>query len=157
MKLLDLGPSQIFRLNALSRPVEPMAKSLRPISNVNGNSVFAMPDLDEVAKYRVIVSTCFSANVPAGLGLKKGHFSHIFIDEAGQGKEPELMIAIKNNASPTTNVILAGDNCQLGPIVHSRLAACFGLKISYLDRIMRRPIYNLGTGTGVTYVFRATV
>ena len=153
-KLLDLGPSQIFRLNALSRAVGDMSKILQPISNVNGNLIFAMPDLEQVAKYRVIVSTCFSANVPAGLGLKKGHFSHIFIDEAGQGKETELMVAIKNNASPVTNVILAGDNCQLGPIVHSRLAASFGLKISYLDRIMRRPVYNLGTGTGVTYVFK---
>lgn len=154
MKLLNLGPSQIFRLNALSRKVQDMSMILRPISNVNGNLVFAMPDLEQVAKYRVIVSTCFSASVPAGLGLKNGHFSHIFIDEAGQGKEPELMVAIKNNASPTTNVILAGDNCQLGPIVHSNLAMSLGLKVSYLDRIMQRSIYNLKRGKGVTYVLK---
>ena len=156
-KLLDLGPSQIFRLNALSRAVGDMSKILQPISNVNGNLVFAMPDLEQVAKYRVIVSTCFSANVPAGLGLKKGHFSHIFIDEAGQGREPELMVAIKGNANSKTNVILAGDVHQLGPIVHSPLSASLGLATSYLHRITQRPIYNLTTGKGITYVFNSTV
>lgn len=153
MKLLVLGPTQVFRLNALSRKVNDMPKILRPIAKVDDNSTFAIPDIEQLARYRVIVSTCYSGGVPAGLGLKSGHFSHIFIDEAGQGREPEVMVAIKGNANSKTNVILAGDIHQLGPIVHSPLAASLGLGISYLHRIMQRPIYNLNTGKGITYVF----
>ncbi|EEB97806.1 hypothetical protein MPER_02800 [Moniliophthora perniciosa FA553] len=53
------------------------------------------------------------------------------------------MVPLKSLAGDKTNVILAGDNKQLGPIVHSALAAAFGLKTSYLSRIMDREIYSL--------------
>ena len=149
-KLLDLGPTQVFRLNALSRKVDEVSKNLQDISNINSNRIFSMPDVEQLSKYRVVVSTCLSGGVPSGLGLKKGHFTHIFIDEAGQGKEPEVILPIKSNAGPNTNVILAGDNRQLGPVINSPLASTLGLKLSYLDRIMQRNIYDLGTGRGIT-------
>ncbi|KAF8970450.1 P-loop containing nucleoside triphosphate hydrolase protein [Flammula alnicola] len=151
-KLISLGRSEVFRLNSLSRRIDDMPKGLRDYSIINDNSVFAMPTLEQLAKYRVVVSTCLSAGVPAGLGLKRGHFTHIFIDEAGQGKEPEVMVPIKSIANAETNVILAGDNQQLGPIVHSNLASSLGLKTSYLARIMQREIYNLESGRGITIV-----
>jgi len=152
-KLSARGPSQIFRLNALSRSIQEMPKFLRDFSLMNENQVFAMPTAETLVKYRVVVSTCLSAGVPAGLGLKRGHFSHIFIDEAGQGKEPEVMVPILSIADTKTNVVLAGDNQQLGPICHSNLAKSLGLKTSYLARIMDREIYNLNTGRGITYVY----
>lgn len=157
MKLLVLGSTQVFRLNALSRDVNSMPKALRPIAKVDENSTFAIPSAEQLGKYRVVISTCYSGCVPAALGLKNGHFTHIFIDEAGQGREPELMVAIKGNANSKTNVILAGDVHQLGPIVHSPLSASLGLATSYLHRITQRPIYNLTTGKGITYVFNSTV
>lgn len=129
-----------------------MPKSLREFSLMNDNQIFAMPTVEQLGKYRVVVSTCLSAGVPAGLGLKRGHFTHIFIDEAGQGKEPEIMVPILSIADSKTNVVLAGDNQQLGPICHSNLASSLGLKTSYLSRIMEREIYNLETGRGITYV-----
>lgn len=129
-----------------------MPKTLLPITKVDGNS-FAMPDVKQLAQYRVIVSTCYSAGVPGGLGLGS-HFSHVFIDEAGQGREPEVMVAIKGNAHSNTNIILAGDVHQLGPVVHSPLAASLGLGTSYLHRLMQRSIYNLKTAQGITYVLR---
>ncbi|KAF9486245.1 RNA helicase [Pholiota conissans] len=152
VKLMDLGKSQVFRLNSLSRKIEEMPKILREYSSINSNLVFSMPQVEPLSKFRVVVSTCLSAGVPTGLGLKRGHFTHIFIDEAGQGKEPELMVAIKNNADKKTNLILAGDNQQLGPVINSPLASILGLKLSYLARIMQREIYNLNTGKGITIV-----
>lgn len=149
-KLLVLGRSQLFRLNSLSRKFEDLPKTLHSVSQVNENKIFAIPPREELERFRVIVSTCISGGIPEGLGLKRGHFTHIFIDEAGQAKEPEVMVPIKSIAGPSTNVILAGDNQQLGPVVHSRLARDLGLKTSYLDRLMGLDIYNLKKFSGVT-------
>ncbi|XP_042372534.1 RNA helicase Mov10l1-like, partial [Plectropomus leopardus] len=38
-------------------------------------------------------------------------------------------------------IVLAGDPCQLGPIVKSKLAAAFGLGVSLLERLMANPLY----------------
>ncbi|KAF8906751.1 RNA helicase [Gymnopilus junonius] len=152
MKLMGLGRSQLFRLNSLSRKLSEMPRSLDPFCVINENEVFAMPDAEQLAKFRVVVSTCISAGVPASLGLKRGHFTHIFIDEAGQGGEPELMVPIKSIAGDKTNVILAGDNQQLGPVVNSNIAGLLGLKTSYLARIMQREIYDLNKYRGITIV-----
>ena len=134
---------KLFRLNSLSRKFDDLDKSLRPFSLYNGNNVFAMPTLEQVLKHRVVISTCISAGALGGLGVQKGHFNYIFIDEAGQGKEPEVIVPVKDLADKNTNVVLAGDLMQLGPIVHSRLAKDLGLKQSYLERLMNRPCYQL--------------
>lgn len=152
LKLMNLGRSEVFRLNSLTRRVDDMPKILREFSSINGNQVFSVPDKEKLSKFRVVVSTCLSGGVPAALGVPRGHFSHIFIDEAGQGKEPEVMVPIKSIADSKTNVILAGDNQQLGPVVNSSLARTLGLKTSYLARIMERDIYNLEIFRGITYV-----
>lgn len=152
-KLTNLGRQAVFRLNALSRKHDDLPKSLREFALINENKVFSVPTLEEMKKYRVVVSTCISGGIPASLGLKRGHFTHIFIDEAGQGKEPEIMVPIKSIANDETNIILAGDNKQLGPVVHSQLAGNLGLRVSYLARIMDREIYDLKNGgSGVTIV-----
>jgi helicase MOV-10 len=91
-RLTVLGTKDLFRLNALSRKYKDYPKSLLPFSLINNNLVFAIPTLETLCGYRVIVSTCISGGIPAGLGLKRGHFSHIFIDEAGQATEPEAMV-----------------------------------------------------------------
>ncbi|PPQ70505.1 hypothetical protein CVT24_013275 [Panaeolus cyanescens] len=151
-KLKSLGNKVLFRLNSFSRKVDSMEKVLLPFSCVNGNEFFAMPSLATLLSYRVVVSTCLSGGVPASLGVKRGHFSHIFIDEAGQGKEPELMVPILSLANNKTNVILAGDNHQLGPVVHSDIGRTLGLKTSYLSRLMALELYDLKKNRGRTIV-----
>lgn len=37
------------------------------------------PDL--ASRYRIIISTCVSAGVLYSLGIKAGHFTHVFVDE----------------------------------------------------------------------------
>ncbi|KAJ3573071.1 hypothetical protein NP233_g2668 [Leucocoprinus birnbaumii] len=145
-KLVHLGPSDLFRLNSITRNVEEFPKTLKRFALINDNTVFAVPPPEDLAKYRVVVSTCLSGGIPASLGLKRGHFSHIFIDEAGQGKEPEVMVPIKSIAGKDTNVVLAGDNQQLGPIVHSSTARVLGLRQSYLARLMTLDIYSVESG-----------
>lgn len=147
-----LDSTQLFRLNATSREYKSLPKILEKHSLINGNLIFAVPTLESLERFRVVVSTCISGGIPYGLGARKGHFSHVFIDEAGQCTEPEALIPIKTMADDWTNVILAGDNKQLGPSIRSRVASMLGLNKSYLSRIMEREAYDLQTRIGITYV-----
>lgn len=38
--------------------------------------------------------------------------------------------------------MLAGDPCQLGPVVKSDVASAFGLGVSLLERLMNNPLYS---------------
>jgi helicase MOV-10 len=151
LKQQGIAASQLFRLNAPTRPVGHLSKTLTDCVRKIGNA-FVVPPREELLKFRVIVATCISSSLPYAIGVPRGHFSHIFIDEAVQALEPESMISIRTMAGPKTNIVLSGDPKQLGPIVHSRVAAGCGLGASYLDRLVDRPIYDIDTGRGITYV-----
>ncbi|TFK61423.1 P-loop containing nucleoside triphosphate hydrolase protein [Pluteus cervinus] len=154
-RLTDLGTDQLFRINAMWRPVNEYDQELRPFSMINKNDIFEMPTAEDLEKFRVVVATCVSAGVIVGLGVERGHFSHIFIDEAGQASEPESMIPIRGLSDDQTVVVLAGDNQQLGPVVFSPLARSYGFGKSFLARLMDLPVYGLdgpGSGRGTNIV-----
>jgi helicase MOV-10 len=50
------------------------------------------------------------------MGIQRTHFTHIFVDEAGEALEPETLIPLYL-ANENTSIVLAGDHLQLGPIV----------------------------------------
>lgn len=139
-------------MNAPSRMQSALSKTLEPFSRKNDHGTFYIPAKEELMKFRVIVSTCVSASVPYGIGVPRGHFTHIFVDEAGQAAEPESMIPIKTMADNQTNVILSGDPKQLGPIVRSDLALSLKLGVSYLDRLCEMDMYDESQMSGITYV-----
>ena len=56
------------------------------------------------------------------MGLSKTHFTHIFIDEAGQGTEPECLVALSGLLGPEAQLVLAGDPKQLGAVLRSPIA-----------------------------------
>lgn len=98
--LMSIGITQLFRLNSLSRKYEDFPKELVKFSAANDNLTFVFPAVEELRKYRVVVSTCLSGGVPANLGLKRGHFSHIFCDEAGQAvRTPSYTTSILGNSN----------------------------------------------------------
>lgn len=80
--------------------------------------------------------------------MPRGHFSHIFVDEAGQATEPEVMIGIKSMSDGNTNVVLSGDPKQLGPIIRSNAARTLGLETSFIERLMNREVYDEVEGYG---------
>lgn len=141
-RLSMLGSDALFRFYAPSRPKQAVPHELEPFTYVNEDGNFSVPILPRVRQFRVIVSTCVSASVFFGIGVPRGHFTHIFIDEAGQATEPEAMIAVKTMADNTTNVILSGDPKQLGPIIRSPVARDLGLEISYIERLMKMNVYD---------------
>lgn len=129
-----------------------MPDELLPHTARTGDGHFTAPPVLRLKQYRVIVSTCVSASFAYGVGMPRGHFSHIFFDEAGQATEPEVMIAIKTIADNETNLVISGDPRQLGPIIRSPVARELGLEKSYLERVMENPAYDEKRGHGLTYV-----
>ncbi|KAI0062752.1 P-loop containing nucleoside triphosphate hydrolase protein [Artomyces pyxidatus] len=151
-RLVDLGPEVLFRFYAPSRETTVVPAELLPFTFINDKRVFSHPPLKTVRRYRVIVSTCMSAAFAAGIGLKRGHFTHIFVDEAGQATEPEVMVAIKGMADARTNIVLLGDPKQLAPVVHSTVARQMGLDVSFMERLMARDIYKADKSNGIAFV-----
>ena len=70
-------------------------------------------------RYRIIISTDTSSSLFYCEGFTAGHFSLIFLDEAGQVLEPGSMVPIVKLFQRNTVVILAGDPKQLEPVVYS--------------------------------------
>ncbi|KAN0127192.1 P-loop containing nucleoside triphosphate hydrolase protein [Lactarius tabidus] len=142
-----LTVDQLLRLNALSRDIKSIPKGVQPFS--------ASPTRAILRNYRVVLSTCSSAARLHGRRpkLQAGHFSHIIIDEAGQVDEPLALVPISLFSNEDTNIILAGDPNQLGPVIKSSPASEAGLGKSYLERLMLiSEIYGLNTQDNNTIV-----
>ena len=143
-----LSKDELFRFYAPSRFKEQVPDELRPYTFTQKDGHFSVPSMDRLNKFKVIVSTCGSAGVFAGVGMARGHFSHIFIDEAGQATEPDSFLSIRMLVDNKTNIVLSGDPKQLGPVIRSGIAKELGLEKSYLERLMDRDVYNIQTGHG---------
>jgi helicase MOV-10 len=143
-RLADAGldSDKLYRLNAYSREQD-VPEGVQSFSIIPGKA--------KLLGFRVILSTCSSAGMLQSLNVPVGHFSHIVIDEAAQAEEPLVMIPILAFSDEYTNVILAGDPKQLGPVIKSPVAARKGLGKSFLQRLMLdREVYGLDTQTGKT-------
>jgi helicase MOV-10 len=141
-----LTKTELFRAYAPSRSKEQVPSELLDYTHQDFRGHFSVPvpktslrnedPLAKMKEFRVIVTTCVSASIVSGIGMPRGHFSHIFIDEAGQATEPEAMISIKGMADAKTNVVLSGDPKQLGPVIRSGVARALGLEMSFIERLM---------------------
>ena len=143
-----LNKDELFRFYAPSRFKDQVPEYLLPFTFTKSGDHFSVPSMDRLKNFKAVVSTCGSAGVFSGVGMARGHFTHIFIDEAGQATEPESFLSIKTLADTKTNVILSGDPKQLGPVIRSGIAKELGLETSYLERLMDRDAYNIQTGRG---------
>ncbi|KAF8267998.1 P-loop containing nucleoside triphosphate hydrolase protein [Lactarius quietus] len=140
-----LTVDKLFRLNARSRDMSSIPEEVQPFSG--------SPKPAKLRTYRVVLSTCSSAALLQTMKIRAGHFSHIIIDEAAQADEPLSLIPISFFANENTNVILAGDPNQLGPVIKSSPASEAGLGKSFLQRLMFiSNIYGLATHAGRTIV-----
>ncbi|KAL8485172.1 hypothetical protein ACS0TY_027463 [Phlomoides rotata] len=146
---IPLNNSEIFRLNAHTRPFEDVNRKHLEFC-CHEDYLFGCPSLNELLRYRIVVSTYSSTSQLYSEGLKKGHFMYIFLDEAGQASEPETMVPLSHLYGRNTIVVLAGDPMQLGPVVFSRDAERFGLGSSYLERLFDCELYRDGNENFMT-------
>jgi regulator of nonsense transcripts 1 len=85
----------------------------------------------------VICCTCVGAGDPR---LASSRFRQVLIDEATQAIEAEALIPIVMGAK---QLVMVGDQCQLGPVVMCKKAAKAGLTTSLFERLISlgiRPI-----------------
>ena len=88
-------------------------------------------DLEKAFEAQVLVTT---NNMAGFLVSKRGSFDSVFIDEAGNAMEPEIIMPMLY-ATQERLIVLAGDHKQLGPVVKSREAQELGLGKSILLRL----------------------
>ncbi|KAF9451324.1 P-loop containing nucleoside triphosphate hydrolase protein [Macrolepiota fuliginosa MF-IS2] len=181
----SLSPSQMFRLNDHGRAINSVPARIMPYCNIDtsAENKFSIPTFKELMKYRVVTCSCVDANILAQAQCTnralmrmenevissihphstpapaaKPHWTHLIIDEAAQGSEPEFCIPISvvaadvqvhatgPSAGPGAQLsqpqlILCGDRHQLGPIVSSDEARKAELDMSLLQRLFERPLY----------------
>ncbi|KAA8548661.1 hypothetical protein F0562_000345 [Nyssa sinensis] len=150
---IEVQEKEILRLNAISRPCEDIKPDLERFCFVE-DSVFMCPPLKVLRCYRIIISTYTSASLLYAEGIRRSHFSHIFLDEAGQASEAETMVPLSHLGGRETTVVLAGDPMQLGPVIFSRDAETYGLGKSYLERLFECEFYGNGNENYVTKLVR---
>ncbi|GJP29827.1 hypothetical protein CLOM_g19923 [Closterium sp. NIES-68] len=134
---------EMLRLYSVSRGRGEVESDLLPFTRYDDSTgVFRLPTLSEIHAARVVAVTCCSAALLYRMGVPRGTFTHIFIDEAGHAIEPEGIIPIACHATPHAVILLAGDHKQLGPVVRSLAARRYKLQCSYLERMANLGIYS---------------
>lgn len=127
--------ADMVRLNAFHRTNEMIPDTVKPFCK-------KIEDIASVSRCRVIVCTCITAGNFYTLNLTTDHFTHLFLDEAGEATEPESLISIELVATAEGQIVLAGDPKQLGPVISSLPSKENGLQTSFLERIMALPLYQ---------------
>ncbi|KAF5926054.1 hypothetical protein HPG69_016761 [Diceros bicornis minor] len=130
-----LRPGAMVRVNATCRFEETIIDAIKPYCK-DGEDIW------KASRFRIIITTCSSAGLFYQIGVRVGHFTHVFVDEAGQASEPECIIPLGLISDVSGQIVLAGDPMQLGPVIKSRLAMAYGLNVSMLERLMSRPVYR---------------
>ncbi|KIY47326.1 P-loop containing nucleoside triphosphate hydrolase protein [Fistulina hepatica ATCC 64428] len=133
MRLKEALPPRvsIFRYYAASRNRDSVPKELQDCTCME-NGQFSCPP----------------PSVLAAIGVRRGHYTHIFVDEVGQATESEVMVPICTMAHVDTNVVLAGNPKQLGPVIRSSVAQQLGFEQSMIERLMKLRVYQLPDGLG---------
>ncbi|KAM5335673.1 RNA helicase Mov10l1 [Glossophaga mutica] len=129
-----LQPGTMVRVNATCRLEETVIEAIKAYCK-DGEDIW------KASRFRIIITTCSSAGLFYQIGVRVGHFTHVFVDEAGQASEPECLIPLGLVSDVGGQIVLAGDPMQLGPVIKSRLAVAYGLSVSLLERLMSRPVY----------------
>eukprot|EP00519_Triparma_laevis_P005444 CAMPEP_0182498328 /NCGR_PEP_ID=MMETSP1321-20130603/6554_1 /TAXON_ID=91990 /ORGANISM="Bolidomonas sp., Strain RCC1657" /LENGTH=868 /DNA_ID=CAMNT_0024702369 /DNA_START=322 /DNA_END=2928 /DNA_ORIENTATION=- len=145
--------TNLIRLNHFQRKASSLPVELLSLSPTNESGTFMIPptldppdlsmgdnEFRGPATPTIVVSTCFSSSLLPESDLP---FTHLFVDEAAQATEAEVLIPILH-AGKDCSVMLGGDPRQLGPSIFNNVAGRQGLALSLLERLMALDIYTEG-------------
>ncbi|XP_043196764.1 RNA helicase Mov10l1-like [Amphibalanus amphitrite] len=125
----------LARLTSFNRSEDSCPEVVQPY-------VMSGDSLEAAARRRIVVGTAATLGNLYRLGLRQGHFTHVFVDEAGHMTEPETLVPLGLVSALDGQAVLAGDPRQLGPVLQSRYAAAWGLQTSMLERLSLRQLYG---------------
>ncbi|GIY93821.1 probable helicase with zinc finger domain [Caerostris extrusa] len=130
----EATPLRIYYRHRWVATVHPTVQQYCLINYSGSDRNFVMPTIKDVKARKVIVTTLSTARYLVQLGLEKGFFTHILIDEAAQAMECEAVMPL-SLANENTRIVLAGDHMQLSPEVYSVFAQQRNLHTSLLERL----------------------
>ncbi|KAF7209890.1 putative helicase mov-10-B.1 [Nothobranchius furzeri] len=126
----------VYRMYASSRDPKLVPAHLKGCSNLVGES-YVYPAKEKLMEYKIIVTTLLSAGRLVSGNIPSGHFTHVFVDEAGHAVETECVVPLAGLLDAESGqLVLAGDPKQLGPILRSPFSLKYGMGVSLLERLM---------------------
>ena len=141
--------SELMRLVGYSRDFRDVPSVLTAPHNLTNwdaaTAAFITPSEKTICNSTVVVATLAKAAELMNMGIPRGHFDLVVIDEGGQAFESEAIAPVACLIGEKGQLVVAGDPKQLGPVVHHRMALDYGLGTSYLERLMGREIYQKHT------------
>ncbi|KAI3356934.1 hypothetical protein L3Q82_003576 [Scortum barcoo] len=140
--VVHVDKRKVYRMYAKNVDPKCVPEDLKVCSNLVGED-YVFPDKEKLMEYKIMVTTLLTAGRLVTQDIPEGHYTHVFVDEAGHAVEPECVIALAGLLDAKTGqVVLAGDPKQLGPIVRSPFALKYGMGVSLLERLMTDfPLY----------------
>ena len=157
----------LLRLNHFSRTFAEVPQELLLYCYVK-DDLFGLPPMPELMAYKVVVTTCQTADVLVHarvtnrdlINLQSSladaihpdssrsactlHWTALLVDEAAQATEPETLIPLSVVSPPSTTLtqspvfVMAGDQHQLNPWTYGRSIT---LHISLFERLSEMPVY----------------
>lgn len=132
-----LKKSNMIRINAFQRSKVGMPEVIEQYCSKEAD------DMKLISRHRIVIMTCNMSGFLYSLDLKIGHFTHVFVDEAGQATEPQCLIPVGFVAGcEEAQIVLAGDPFQLGPVLRSDIGQEYGLSMSFLERLTLSKLYQ---------------
>lgn len=136
----NIPTTDMIRFVAHACSYSDIPREVLPYINYKDREFFH-PSMDDLRKYRIVVTTLTNSARLVNGGIPTDHFSYVFIDESGHATESETLVAIAGlvtdkKATLNAQIVLVGDPKQLGPIIHSSLAKEYGFGTSMLERMM---------------------
>ncbi|XP_044207550.1 putative helicase mov-10-B.1 isoform X2 [Thunnus albacares] len=134
--VVHVDKRKVYRMYASSRDPKCVPERLKACSNLVGEC-YVYPAKEKLMEYKILVTTLLTAGRLVTGNIPTGHFTHVFVDEAGHAVEPECLIPLAGLLhAESGQVVLAGDPKQLGPILRSPFALKYGMGVSLLERMM---------------------
>lgn len=97
--------------------------------------------MEYLCDFRIIIVTVGSVGTFMEMGFPEGHFTHLFVDEAGQCLEPEILVPM-TLLNKDGHFVFVGDEKQLGPVVQFNPLVKWNYGLSLFERLQQFPMYN---------------
>uniref|UniRef100_A0A8C2ZIB9 RNA helicase n=1 Tax=Cyclopterus lumpus TaxID=8103 RepID=A0A8C2ZIB9_CYCLU len=140
-KILEhVDDHKVFRMYASSRAPNYVPDELKVSVNAFDAcwECYVFPVKEKLMEYRIMVTTLITAGRLVTGDIPVGHFTHVFVDEAGHAVETECLVPLAGLLDAESGqVVLAGDPKQLGPILRSPFTLKYSMGVSLLERLMK--------------------